>query len=613
MIAALLTLLITALGCAVLSASSRWKRLARTVALTGVAVALGISLWQEGLRALGQVIVAWPTGLGWLGQSPYASDAFSAGMGSWCLLLGAGLLYKMGIGEQTEAPMIAEEAPLQLALSVLTLADLYSLVHLDNLLTFAGHMLALALLTWAYSSLAGSDDDAGLPRRNLALGAGAVLVLCAALLIGRTTGGVYSLATAVPGALTVWPVVLLGLGILLWLGCIPATGWSSRGMNGAGGSGAYRVMVQTLVVGLPVLALLLRIEAGITNEATAGTVPPEWTALAGALQWLGGSTALAAGAGCLVWAGLPRWSAMLTACTMGLMLWAVSLDSPDGRLAAIAILLAYGAGNLGVEMLRGSVSSMRNYPLAMCIFSRLCVPLTAGFVGLWLLVGSISETKHPALALVVLGSTILAACGGVIHEAIGEAHDKGQKGPVSLWVGTGIAALLLIGGIVPGLWLPQAEFMAGIAGGSPSTHASWQGLAVTGATSGAGTALPLGWIGAGALLLVGAFVLLRAGIRGGYVEQAGVLLPTALGRGENLPGELSHKGQSSPLGGLLANPPSPIWWLSLAWLDAGVWGTGILIGRLVGRGGVLLRIAQTRLYVPLVLVIVIVVLLLGMR
>ena len=57
----------------------------------------------------------------------------------------------------------------------------------------------------------------------------------------------------------------------------------------------------------------------------------------------GALTAIVAGAGTIVAAGTPNWPSLLTAHTLGLVTWALGLDTPTGRYAAIAILLAFGA------------------------------------------------------------------------------------------------------------------------------------------------------------------------------------------------------------------------------------------------------------------------------
>jgi hypothetical protein len=60
----------------------------------------------------------------------------------------------------------------------------------------------------------------------------------------------------------------------------------------------------------------------------------------------------------------------------------------------------------------------------------------------------------------------------------------------------------------------------------------------------------------------------------------------------------------APLAGpLLSNPPPAVWWLSLAWLEGGIYGTGALLARLGERLGGLMRRLEGRYVVPLALVL----------
>jgi hypothetical protein len=80
------------------------------------------------------------------------------------------------------------------------------------------------------------------------------------------------------------------------------------------------------------------------------------------------------------------------------------------------------------------------------------------------------------------------------------------------------------------------------------------------------------------------------------------LLPTALGRlgRGNLPPALDL--DSFPV-------PSAVWWLSLVWLEGGVWGFGSLLVRLGTRAGMGLGRLEGRYYLPLALILALVALL----
>src|SRR5439155_8458224 len=147
-------------------------------------------------------------------------------------------------------------------------------------------------------------------------------------------------------ALTRLPLSLIAIGAALWLGLAPVTGWSARGYS----TGANAALAQSLALGVPVTVLLLRLQALLTAQGLSGSVPAEWSAFTSALAWAGGLTALAAGAGTILAAGSPRWTALLTAHTLGLVTWALGLDTPAGRQAALAILLAFGAARVALEL-----------------------------------------------------------------------------------------------------------------------------------------------------------------------------------------------------------------------------------------------------------------------
>ena len=161
--------------------------------------------------------------------------------------------------------------------------------------------------------------------------------------------------------------------MIAWLGLLPLTGWSGE-IKVSG----YAALVQALVLGVPVVTLLLRLEALLSAQALAGTIPEGWRTFTVALSWLGALTALVSAAGMLVWAGTGRWTSLLTAHTLGLALCGLGLDTPQGRFAAIAIVLAYSAGRVTFEL---STADERKPRQGVAALSLAAVPLTAGFVG----------------------------------------------------------------------------------------------------------------------------------------------------------------------------------------------------------------------------------------
>src|SRR4029079_19770959 len=133
------------------------------------------------------------------------------------------------------------------------------------------------------------------------LGVGALCLVGAMLLIGRATGGQYSLGELSLSALTQWPLALIAIGTALWLGLAPFTGLSAQG-HGRAATG----ILQTLVGGVPVVTLVLRLQQVYTEQGLAGSVPEGWGGFTAALAWAGAITALVAGAGTLVHAGTAR-------------------------------------------------------------------------------------------------------------------------------------------------------------------------------------------------------------------------------------------------------------------------------------------------------------------
>jgi hypothetical protein len=600
MIYALLILLVSALLCAALGFLPRMTALARIPAVLGAAAALGMALLREGLQGGGLVgaVLPWPQALAWLGEPIYRSDTLSASLGLWCLLAGGVCLLRIGEGEN---------APRQLATALLTLATLYSITYTQHLLAFAGQVLLLSLLVWAYHAWDGPQQAQAVTGRYLAaLGLGAIILLGAALLVGRTTGGAYHLADLSLSALTVWPLSLIALFVALWLGMAPFTGWSGQGHNGAHGA-----LVQALVLGVPAVTLLLRLQALITSQSLAGTIPPEWSGFTSALVVLGGVTSVVAAAGMVVWATSPRWTALLTAYTLGLVVWALGLDNPASRTAALSILLAFGAARVGMMLAPrpASVQGWGRLPRLIAMSSVATVPLTPGFVGVWLLASSLAGTGHPSLALLLLGAVILAACGTALRVAALNPLDAPQAPhPHYLaWVSLAAGGALLIAGVIPGWWLPQVEAMAGIAGGAPPVALPWAGIQV-----GDGL-LPVLLLAGGAALLAGIGWLVVSWARSG-VSVSGVLLPTALDRlAKSDPSVTGERNDESPLTGLLSNPPAAIWWLSLGWLESGIWGFGALLSRLGVRSGGLLGRLEGRFYLPLALILSLIVILIVSR
>jgi hypothetical protein len=589
MIYALAILIITAAVCYALTLGTNRGNAARVVALVGAAAALATALWFEGLRGGGIAgsPVAWPDFMSWLGASFYTSDTLAASLGAWCILLGGLCLLAVGDGEQSTGKIAA-------AVSLITV--LYSLVYTSDLRAFAAQVLLVLPLTWAV--LWDPDGQAGLAvRQRTAQAAGALALLVAVLLIGRTTGGIYGLGDLSLSALTFWPLLLMFLFILFWLGLAPFTGWSGLANTRLGGArGTQGALVQGLVLGVPALVLVLRLEALITRQALAGSVPAEWTSFAVALAWLGGVTAIVAAASAIVWAGTARWSGALIAFAMGIALWAMALDTPTGRYASIAVLLAYGLGRLTLDLPAGQSGWL---PRLAAGLSLVGAPLLAGFVGIWLLATGLVESRHAALALVIAGAAIMAACGAALHLPNAES---GMQNAESLRVRiNGLIALILsaaifMGGALPGLWLPLVEDAASIAGGAARIGISWIGI------ESGGMLLPLTLLAGAAVFVAGLGWLLRAWAKSRTTESS-VLLPTAIARLQNL----RQDGPAEQP--LLSNPPPAIWWLSLAWLDSGIYGAGALLNRLAMRFGMLLARLEGRYYFSIALILTLLIIL----
>ena len=599
MLAALLTIIATALLCLLAEGWPRWAWAARYVAAPGAGAALLVAVLIEGVE--GAVLgadIAWPEALAWLGAPLFRSDALAAGVGAWCLLLGGLCVLKMACDG---------ESPARLALALLTTATLYALVHTTNLLAFAAQVALLAGLMWACQSAdrgenAGGD---GRTRQMLALGLGAAMLLGAVALVGRASGGVYEVAGLPVPALSVWPLLLLSGFALLWLGCAPLVGWSA-----GEGRGAFGALTQSLIVCVPVVALLLRLQTLFSAQALAGAIPSGWAAFTVALAWVGAATAFVGAARSLLTVGTPRFFSSLTACWVGLSLWALALDTPVGRYSAVALLLAWGAGRVSWELAEATLGEERwgALPRAGASMSLAAAPLSAGFVGVWLLGAALAERARPALALLAVGILVLAAIGVIVHFALSpltpaEPANRGRQ-QYAGWAAIGLGISLAVGGALPGLWLPLAGGVAGVAGGNNPASVSWTGVELP---NGAELPLFLLAIGIAALGALGWIVARIAG-RGG--RRGGALLPPALARLQESRGGASlQAGERPMLAPLFQNPPAPIRISSLAGVERVFLGVGGSFSHLLTRGGLVLGRLEGRYYLPLALVLTLVLLL----
>lgn len=569
---------------------------ARLAAILGVGAALVVSLWREGLPGMASVVVPLPAWLPLPGEPVYRSDALSAGLGAWCLALGLLAVLKVGSGQR---------ASWQIANAVAMVALLYSLAHTDQLLAYAGQLSLLAALIVACQGLAGS----GYSRVVAGLGLGAALLFGATLLMGRTMGGAYSLSALSLSALSVWPLALLLGFCLLWLGLPPVTGWSARLHES---DDALAALIQSAAIGLPVFTLLLRLQGLVSAQALTGTVPDGWSAFMAALSWLGAVSALVTGGALLVWAGNPRWTGMLTAFAMSLALWALGQDNPLGRLSGLIILLAYGAGRMLVELSGNTPLLPGRTSRVIAVVSLAAAPFTPAFLGVWLLAALLSGAHRPGMGVVLAGAVILAACGVALHY-VGTGRSTRLPGPGALsplsWVSLGVGAVMLLGGLAPGLWVPYVARMAEAGGGTAPVDLRWEGAGAS------GLFVPVLLLALGGAALAGLSWAVAAWARSS-ANVAGVLLPTGLDRLQkarergaiSVPGDASEGASRLP-----ANPPGAVWWLSLTWLEGGVWGFGALLGRLGARFGGLLGRMEGRFYLPLALVLALVALLVAAR
>ena len=134
-----------------------------------------------------------------------------------------------------------------------------------------------------------------------------------------------------------------------------------------------------------------------------------------ALVLLGGLTTVAGGASVLLWAGTARWSAALTAFYMGLIAWALGMDNPAGRWAALILLAGYGVARMALQLAGRDDDGLSSMARAVAGLSLAGAPLTTGFLGLWLLSGALVETRSPQLAIILLGGAVMAACGTALQ------------------------------------------------------------------------------------------------------------------------------------------------------------------------------------------------------
>jgi hypothetical protein len=420
------------------------------------------------------------------------------------------------------------------------------------------------------------------------------MMLGGAALVGRASGGEYSISALPLPALSVWPYLMFGGFVLLWLGLVPALGWS------AGGGSAWGALTQALVLGVPAAALLLRLPSLISSQALASAVPQGWGSFTGALSWIGALSALAGAAGAVRAAGSPRFFASLAAFWLGAEIWALSLDTPLARYAGVAILLAWSASRVAWEW---SDAALRRpgwggLPRSGAALSLAAVPLTPGFAALWLLAGALGERGFPALGLAVAGAAVLAACGVALHVAhSGDRADRGE--PYGEGVAVAIGVALAAAGVLPGLWLPLAGSVSALAGGNPGVTVGPEGI-----TLARGGAYPALFLFAGAAVLVAiGWAAVRLSRR--RVRRESNLLPTAI---EPLERAAAMESRGLPAR-LLGNPPSPIGWLLLGPLSgtAGTLSRG-WTGLLVRGGGLMARL-EGRYYLPLALVLTLILLL----
>ncbi|MGA7733291.1 MAG: hypothetical protein WCD37_18675, partial [Chloroflexia bacterium] len=308
-------------------------------------------------------------------------------------------------------------------------------------------------------------------------------------------------------------------------------------------------------------------------------------------------------------------------------------DSPAGRWSALALFAAYGLGGLALELAKLMPGKAEAYGYAWLTrivagLSLAGAPLTAGFVGLWLLSVGLLETRNPALAIMLLGAAVLSACGTTLHLAQPAAQEReampgAQANPAKSryrfvldLAGWAVAGAIFLGGILPGLWLPYVEAVAGVAGAGQALGLPWPGVVKY------GVMLPLTMLGVGVLVLGMISSLVRAWATS-RVAEAGALLPTALDRLQDRPMDRhrggsgtrhegvgpGREGDQEPAQAFRPAPPAFAWWLSLAWLEGGIFEAGTRLVRLGSAAGRLMERLEGRYFLPLAVLLALLMLL----
>jgi hypothetical protein len=279
----------------------------------------------------------------------------------------------------------------------------------------------------------------------------------------------------------------------------------------------------------------------------------------------------------------------------------LALNTPTGRYVALVLLFAWGAGRVTFDVASG-VKRRLPAALGVAALSLAAVPLTVGFIGVWLLASELARSGRAAAALAVVGATILATCGSAMHfsrTGLTELRSNSRIGlndnlhTLTALVG---AILLLVGGILPGLWLPVVANIAGVR--EISINQAWWGLEIA--------SLPTILIAAGALLLAGlAWLAVRRSTARAQGKAAKVLLPTAQEQLEKRASDQTPITGPSPAHAQIP-APTPALWLSLLWFEAVLRRLGALVlDWCAGAGRIIARL-EGRYYLPLALILALV-------